>query len=98
PPASALLPYTTLFRSLVRFRERGQAAAGAAGTAAQRETAAAADDLPPQIEGSHTLEVIWTVIPFLLLIIMAIPTVRLNFALAAEDRKSTRLNSSHVKI
>ncbi|MFS8542832.1 MAG: cytochrome c oxidase subunit II [Limnochordales bacterium] len=76
---SAILVYT-----LVRFRERGQAAAGAAGTAAQRETAAAADDLPPQIEGSHTLEGIWTVIPFLLLIIMAIPTVRLNFALAAD--------------
>lgn len=79
---SAMLVYT-----LVRFRERPRAARTAAppGAAVQRETAAAGEDeLPPQIEGNHTLEVIWTIIPFILLIIMAIPTVRLNFALAAD--------------
>jgi len=75
-----------LVYTLVRFRERPQAAAGAqGGVLADRETAAGKeDDLPPQIEGSHKLEVVWTIIPFLLLLIMAIPTVRLNFALAAD--------------
>lgn len=37
--------------------------------------------IPKQVEGSHTLEVIWTVIPFLLLIIMAVPTVTAGFSL-----------------
>ncbi|HEY8418169.1 MAG TPA: cytochrome c oxidase subunit II [Limnochordales bacterium] len=76
-----------LVYTLIRFRERPQAAAAGAqgGTFADRETAAGReDDLPPQIEGSHKLEVVWTIIPFLLLLIMAIPTVRLNFALAAD--------------
>ncbi|OUM99844.1 MAG: cytochrome c oxidase subunit II [Firmicutes bacterium ZCTH02-B6] len=79
---SGILVYT-----LVRFRERAKAGAraGQAGTAVQRETAAAAEEeLPPQIEGNHKLEVVWTLIPFLLLLIIAIPTVRLSFALAAD--------------
>lgn len=79
---SGILVYT-----LVRFRERAKASArtGEAGAAARRETAAAAEDeLPPQIEGNHKLEIIWTLIPFVLLLIIAIPTVRLSFALAAD--------------
>ncbi|EGL81904.1 cytochrome c oxidase, subunit II [Caldalkalibacillus thermarum TA2.A1] len=37
---------------------------------------------PEQVEGSHTLEIIWTVIPIILLIILAIPTVVTTFTLA----------------
>jgi len=37
--------------------------------------------IPKQVEGNHALEILWTVIPFLLLIIMAIPTVTTGFAL-----------------
>jgi len=37
--------------------------------------------VPKQVEGNHALEILWTVIPFLLLIIMAIPTVTTGFAL-----------------
>ena len=33
------------------------------------------DVIPKQVEGSHTLELIWTVVPIILLIILAIPTV-----------------------
>jgi cytochrome c oxidase subunit 2 len=33
------------------------------------------DVIPEQVEGSHTLEIVWTVIPILLLIVLAIPTV-----------------------
>ncbi|MBO8140631.1 MAG: cytochrome c oxidase subunit II [Firmicutes bacterium] len=79
---SGVLVYT-----LVRFRAKGAAAAGSApgGAAARRESAAAGEqDLPPQIEGSHKLELVWTLIPFLLLIVIAIPTVRYSFALAAD--------------
>ena len=38
--------------------------------------------IPKQVEGSHTLEVIWTVIPILLLIVLAIPTVIYTYKLA----------------
>lgn len=31
--------------------------------------------MPKQVEGSHTLEVIWTVIPIILLLIIAVPTL-----------------------
>ncbi|MGX1982613.1 cytochrome c oxidase subunit 2 [Thermolongibacillus altinsuensis] len=38
--------------------------------------------IPKQVEGSHKLEIIWTVIPILLLIILAVPTVSYTFKLA----------------
>ena len=38
--------------------------------------------IPKQVEGSHTLEIIWTVIPIILLIILAVPTVLYTFKLA----------------
>lgn len=38
--------------------------------------------IPKQVEGSHKLEIIWTVIPILLLLILAVPTVTYTFKLA----------------
>lgn len=38
--------------------------------------------IPKQVEGSHTLEIIWTVIPILLLLVLAVPTVSATFKLA----------------
>ncbi|HZG71975.1 MAG TPA: cytochrome c oxidase subunit II [Chondromyces sp.] len=38
--------------------------------------------IPKQVEGSHTLEIIWTVIPIILLLILAVPTVSSTFSLA----------------
>ncbi|KXG10420.1 cytochrome c oxidase subunit II [Anoxybacillus rupiensis] len=38
--------------------------------------------IPKQVEGSHKLEIIWTVIPILLLIILAVPTVSATFKLS----------------
>jgi cytochrome c oxidase subunit II len=38
--------------------------------------------IPKQVEGSHTLEIVWTVIPIVLLIILAVPTVKATFDLA----------------
>lgn len=51
------------------------------------------DRIPKQVEGSHTLEIIWTVIPILLLIILAIPTILTTFKLAdvsAMDKKDSK--------
>ncbi|MGD8189727.1 cytochrome c oxidase subunit II [Brevibacillus ginsengisoli] len=38
--------------------------------------------LPIQVEGNHKLEIIWTVIPMILLLILAVPTVMTTFKLA----------------
>ncbi|MBO9130300.1 cytochrome c oxidase subunit II [Bacillus sp. 165] len=38
--------------------------------------------IPKQVEGNHKLEIIWTVIPILLLLILAVPTVTYTFKLA----------------
>ena len=40
------------------------------------------DKIPKQVEGSHKLEIIWTTIPILLLLILAVPTVATTFNLA----------------
>ncbi|GAA4713736.1 cytochrome c oxidase subunit II [Brevibacillus fulvus] len=42
------------------------------------------DGIPKQVEGNHKLEILWTVIPFLLLIVMAVPTVTIAFDLSKE--------------
>ncbi len=39
------------------------------------------DYMPKQVEGSHTLEVIWTVIPIILLLILAVPTLMSTYKL-----------------
>lgn len=40
------------------------------------------DFMPKQVEGSHTLEVIWTVIPIILLLILAVPTLTATYKFA----------------
>ncbi|QOS97332.1 cytochrome c oxidase subunit II [Brevibacterium sp. JNUCC-42] len=42
------------------------------------------NSIPEQIEGNHKLEIIWTVIPFILLIVLAIPMVSTTFTLAKD--------------
>ncbi|ALC91120.1 cytochrome B [Bacillus sp. FJAT-18017] len=53
------------------------------------------DEIPKQVEGNHTLEIVWTVIPILLLLILAVPTVSATFKLAdvseAEKKNSDAL-------
>ena len=39
------------------------------------------DYIPKEVEGNHALETIWTVIPIILLLILAIPTVQYTFSL-----------------
>jgi cytochrome c oxidase subunit II len=48
--------------------------------------------IPKQVEGSHKLEIIWTIIPIILLLILAVPTVSATFELAdtkAMDKKDS---------
>lgn len=40
------------------------------------------EKIPKQVEGNHTLEIIWTVIPILLVLILAVPTVTATFKFA----------------
>ncbi|MEC0246931.1 cytochrome c oxidase subunit II [Paenibacillus chitinolyticus] len=37
------------------------------------------EGIPKQVEGNHVLEIVWTVIPILLLIVLAVPTVYYTF-------------------
>ncbi|WP_301108186.1 cytochrome c oxidase subunit II [Sporosarcina sp.] len=39
------------------------------------------DHIPEQVEGSHTLEMVWTFIPILLVLILAVPTVYYTYKL-----------------
>ncbi|MFC4556984.1 cytochrome c oxidase subunit II [Virgibacillus kekensis] len=48
--------------------------------------------IPKQVEGNKALETIWTVIPIILLIIIAVPTVTATFDLADETGASDHLN------
>lgn len=51
------------------------------------------DRIPKQVEGSHKLEIIWTVIPILLLLVLAVPTVAATFKLADTspmDKKNSK--------
>jgi cytochrome c oxidase subunit 2 len=48
------------------------------------------ETIPKQVEGNHKLEIIWTVIPIILLIILTVPTIKTTFDLAdtqAMDKK-----------
>ncbi|MGG3466534.1 cytochrome c oxidase subunit II [Neobacillus pocheonensis] len=51
------------------------------------------EKIPKQVEGSHKLEIIWTAIPILLLLILAVPTVAATFKLAdvaPMDKKNSK--------
>src|SRR5699024_2066073 len=48
--------------------------------------------IPKQVEGNKTLETVWTIIPIILLLIIAVPTVTATFDLADESEASDSLN------
>ncbi|WP_407268124.1 cytochrome c oxidase subunit II [Radiobacillus sp. PE A8.2] len=50
------------------------------------------DFIPKQTEGNKALEIVWTVIPILLLIVIAVPTVSVIFDLADETAAEDSLN------
>jgi cytochrome c oxidase subunit 2 len=54
------------------------------------------DIIPKQVEGSHTLEIIWTVIPIILLLILSVPTVTYTVKLSANHIETK--DAIHVKV
>ncbi|HLR66027.1 cytochrome c oxidase subunit II [Virgibacillus alimentarius] len=50
------------------------------------------DFIPKQVEGNQTLETIWTVIPIILVIIMAVPTVIHSFTLSDTSEADEHIN------
>ncbi|MDX8044898.1 cytochrome c oxidase subunit II [Gracilibacillus sp. S3-1-1] len=50
------------------------------------------DYVPQQTEGNKTLEIVWTVIPILLLLIIAVPTVATTYNLADDSAKEDSIN------
>jgi cytochrome c oxidase subunit 2 len=54
------------------------------------------DVYPKQVHGSTTLEIIWTAIPVLLLVILAVPTITGSFMLA--DMEPEGENSVYIKV
>jgi cytochrome c oxidase subunit II len=59
------------------------------------------DFKPKQVEGSHTLEVIWTVIPIVLLLILAVPTINSTYKfadVAAMDKVDEEGNKTELTI
>ncbi|MFJ8261662.1 cytochrome c oxidase subunit II [Rummeliibacillus sp. NPDC094406] len=53
--------------------------------------------IPKQVEGSTTLEVIWTAIPIILLLILAVPTVALTYKLADTKAMDAKDAAGHAK-
>lgn len=47
--------------------------------------------LPPQVEGNHTIELIWTIVPILICVALAIPTIHDAFVLASPPPNSNPL-------
>lgn len=52
--------------------------------------------IPKQVEGNHKLEIIWTVVPLILLLILGVPTIKDVFGLAKDYSKDE--NAVHVKV
>ncbi|WLD95028.1 cytochrome c oxidase subunit II [Alkalihalobacillus sp. AL-G] len=52
------------------------------------------DSIPEQVEGNHLLEVLWTAIPIVLLLILAVPTVITTFDLAVSEKSAEKSASA----
>src|SRR3712207_8882496 len=85
PPRSTLFPYTTLFRSLARRRERDDPT----GLAAAGETDTRSVDLGLRREVARGGRDVACV---------DVDVLRIRAFARPRDRKSTRLNSSHANI
>ncbi|WP_156290456.1 cytochrome c oxidase subunit II [Oceanobacillus salinisoli] len=57
-----------------------------------REKKGQEDYIPKQVEGNHTLEIVWTGIPIILVLVLAVPTVISVFDLADTTDASSSLN------
>jgi cytochrome c oxidase subunit II len=56
------------------------------------------DYIPKQVEGNHVLEIIWTVIPIILLLVLAIPVVATTFNLGDTKAMDQKDKKGHSKV
>jgi cytochrome c oxidase subunit 2 len=56
------------------------------------------NEIPEQVEGSHILEMIWTAIPILLILILAIPTVMQTFELSVDEEAAAAEDAFKIKV
>jgi cytochrome c oxidase subunit II len=56
------------------------------------------NEIPEQVEGSHILEMIWTAIPILLVIILAVPTVWQTFELDVDQESAKAKDALKVEV
>lgn len=54
--------------------------------------------IPEQVEGSHKLEIIWTVIPIILLIFIAVPTVKATFEWDVPNRAAVPEDAVEIDV
>jgi cytochrome c oxidase subunit II len=54
------------------------------------------NSIPKQVEGNHLLEIIWTVVPIILLLIIAVPTINYTFK-HSKDYTNDK-NAIHIKV
>src|SRR5690606_7041163 len=52
--------------------------------------------IPKQVEGNHKMKIIWTAIPLALLLILAVPTVVITFALDKDYSEEEGVLNVHV--
>src|SRR5690606_41778324 len=97
PPSSPLLPYTTLFRSLVPEGIEGQVPYKGAVSAVLHQLAGGLR-ASMGYTGSHNLKDFRDNSVFVKISGAALNESHVHNVTITRDRKSTRLNSSHVKI
>src|SRR5690606_40775913 len=97
-PSSPLLPYTTLFRSLVSLKNYPVALSGSYASFAPKSFT---DASGTEFSLEHTVQVVDLLAGYQVLPYLAVGAGWASYGysdeLGDEDRKSTRLNSSHVK-
>lgn len=57
--------------------------------------------IPEQVEGNHVLEIVWTIIPIIIIIILAVPTVATTFKqgdVSAMDKKDADGNRENLVV
>lgn len=62
-----------------------------------RRTKQTENMIPKQVEGNHKLEITWTVIPIIILLIIAVPTVSATFKLDASEEKIPK-DAIHINV
>ncbi len=56
------------------------------------------DDLPEDVKGNRKLEITWIVLPILLLIVLAVPTIAITYEQSAKAPQDRKKNGVHIDV